>query len=292
MKRFLKIFATLMLLTISSATIRAQVVTSEPAEYTDPNTEVKIIVNLAQLDQTKDYVQNLVADAQADSGIYMWTWKPYEWPVGSERANGSGDRPWQNSNELLRLTKESDLVYSYTMVPTEFYNVDAATVYDLDIHFLVKPKNGGGYDDPDRKSDDLVLEIDPPSVEKTVVYAFPSAPQQDDVIKVVYDNYRDTLSFMQNIPDGDCYLFIEATLTDGTEIKPASIYETVNTASLQMKIAQTGIFEFDLVPSLFLNLQEGQQIDLLKLVALRRDTSSLNGYQRVAEDLILDLTCW
>jgi hypothetical protein len=292
MMRYFKNLAALLCIAYSSISLQAQVVTSEPSDYSDPNTEVKIIVNLAQLDQTKEYVQNLVADAQADSGIYMWTWKPYEWPVGSERANGSGDRPWQNSNELLRLTKESDLVYSYTMVPTEFYNVDAATVYDLDIHFLVKPKNGGGYDDPDRKSDDLVLEIDPPNVEKTVVYAFPSAPQQDDVIKVVYDNYRDTLSFMQNIPDGDCYLFIEATLTDGTEIKPASIFETVNTASLQMKIAQTGIFEFDLVPSLFLNLQEGQQIDLLKLVALRRDTSSLNGYQRVAEDLILDLTCW
>ena len=159
MRYFKFVFASLFAL-FCGASIQAQVVTTEPSDYSDPNTEVKIIVNLAQLDQTKEYVQNLIADAQADSGIYMWTWKPYEWPVGSERANGSGDRPWQNSNELLRLTKESDLVYSLTMVPTEFYNVDAATVYELDIHFLVKPKNGGGYGDPDRKSDDLLLEID------------------------------------------------------------------------------------------------------------------------------------
>jgi hypothetical protein len=292
MKRFLKNLSILAVLTISSATIRAQVVTSEPTEYTDPNTEVKIIVNLAQLDQTKDYVQNLIADAQADSGIYMWTWKPYEWPVGSELANGSGDRPWQNSNELLRLTKESDLVYSFTMVPTTFYNVDAATVYELDIHFLVKPKSGGGYGDPDRKSDDLLLEINPPDVERTLVYAFPSAPQQDDFVKIVYDNYRDTLSTMQNIGVTDCYLFIEATLTDGTVLKPASIFQTVNTPSLQMNQAQTGIFEFDLVPSLFLNLEENQQINEFKAVAVRRSSTNPNGFERVTDDLIIDLTCW
>lgn len=291
MRYFKFVFASLFAF-FCGVSIQAQVVTTEPEEYNDPTTEVKIIVNLAQLDQTKEYVQNLIADAQADSGIYMWTWKPFEWPAGSELANGSGDRPWQNSNELLRLTKESDLVYSYTMIPTTFYAVDAATVYEQDIHFLVKPKNGGGYGDPDRKSDDLVLEINPPRVEKTIVYAFPSAPQQDDVIKIVYDNYRDTLSVMQNIGAGDCYLFIEATLTDGTVIKPASIFQTVNTPSLQMKQVQAGIFEFDLIPSLFLDLQPGQQINQFKLVAVRRDTASLSGYQRVLEDLILDLACW
>jgi len=292
MMRYFKNLAALLCIAYSSISLQAQVVTSEPSDYSDPNTEVKIIVNLAQLDQTKEYVQNLVADAQADSGIYMWTWKPYEWPIGSERANGSGDRPWQNSNELLRLTKESDLVYSYTMVPTEFYNVDAATVYDLDIHFLVKPKSGGGYGDPDRKSDDLLLEINPPDVERTLVYAFPSAPQQDDFVKIVYDNYRDTLSTMQNIGVTDCYLFIEATLTDGTVLKPASIFQTVNTPSLQMKQAQTGIFEFDLVPSLFLNLEENQQINEFKAVAVRRSSTNPNGFERVTDDLIIDLTCW
>ncbi len=292
MMRYFKFVIASLFALFCGASIQAQVVTTEPSDYSDPNTEVKIIVNLAQLDQTKEYVQNLIADAQADSGIYMWTWKPYEWPVGSERANGSGDRPWQNSNELLRLTKESDLVYSLTMVPTEFYNVDAATVYELDIHFLVKPKNGGGYGDPDRKSDDLLLEIDPPSVEKTIVYAFPSSPQQDDVVKIVYDNYRDTLSVMQNIPAGDCYLFIQATLTDGTVIKPANIFQVINTPAQQMKQTQAGIFEFDLVPSLFLDLQAGQQINEFKVVAVRRDDSSPNGFQRVTDDLIIDLACW
>jgi hypothetical protein len=97
---------------------------------------------------------------------------------------------------------------------------------------------------------------------------------------------------MQNIPAGDCYLFIQATLTDETVIKPANIFQVINTPSQQMKQTQAGIFEFDLIPSLFLDLQSGQQINEFKVVAVRRDDSSPNGFQRVTDDLIIDLACW
>jgi hypothetical protein len=267
----------------------AQVVTSSPVDYNDPTTEVKIIVNLAQLDQTKEYVLNLIADAQSDSGIYIWTWKPFEWPIGSERANGSGDRPWQNSNELLRMTKESDLVYSFTMVPTEFYSVDAATVYEQDIHFLIKPKNGGGYGEPDRKSDDLLLEINPPNVERTIVYSLPSAPLQDDIVKIVYDNYREEKVSMQNLAADDCFLFLEATLTDGSVVKPTTIFLTGTNPEQQMKYAGGGIFEFEFIPEMFLNLQPGQRIDVLRAIVVRR--VFFDGDDRVDMELQVDMTC-
>lgn len=135
-------------------------ITIEPANYSDPATELKIIVNLNQLeDQASVNVQNLIADADANLSIYFWTWKPYEFPAGSAKANGLGDQAWKNSNEVLVMTKESDRIYSFTLTPTEFYEVSPPTVYIEDIHFLVKPKDGGGYGDPDRKSPDLVVDI-------------------------------------------------------------------------------------------------------------------------------------
>ncbi|MEZ5172923.1 MAG: hypothetical protein R2850_05325 [Bacteroidia bacterium] len=72
------------------------------------------------------------------------------------------------------MTNEGGLVYSYTMVPTEFYEVDAATVYENDIKFLVKPKDGGGYGIPS-KSEDLTFEVNPPNVARTVYGSFCSA---------------------------------------------------------------------------------------------------------------------
>lgn len=47
-----KIFLLLVLVSASFANTKAQVVTSDPSDYTNPNQEVKIIVNLDQLDQT------------------------------------------------------------------------------------------------------------------------------------------------------------------------------------------------------------------------------------------------
>ena len=66
--------------------------------------------------------------------MYMWTWNPAELPAGDDNHNGS----WDESNENLKMTAEGGGIFSYTMIPTEFYKVDAATVYEKDFSFLIK----------------------------------------------------------------------------------------------------------------------------------------------------------
>ena len=267
-----------------------QVVTSEPVEYTDPAQPLKIIVNLQQLDQTLDHVLNLIADAEAGLDLYIWTWKPFEFPAGHPKANGIGGAPWKNSNDLLKMTKEADYIYSYSMTPTEFYEVDAATVYAEDIKFLVKPKDGGGYGDPDRKSTDLTFEVNPPTVAKPVVYCFPTMALQDDIFRIVYDNDRETKTSMQNIASGNCFIFLEATLTDGTIVKPSTFFQVGNNPDLEMMDIGGGSFEKVFIPELFFGLQPGQKIDILKGVVMKK--VFLTGDDRVDNDFILDMTCW
>jgi hypothetical protein len=286
--RYLSLSLTLLLTGFSSSF--CQVVSSVPSEYTDPTTEVKILVNLDLLDQTQEYVLNLIADADAGLDLYIWTWKPYEFPAGHPKANGEGAQAWKNSNELLKMTQEAEHLYSYTMVPTEFYEVDAATVYAEDIHFLVKPKDGGGYGDPDRKSGDLLFVVDPPNVARPAVYGFPIKPLQDDVFRVVYDNYKEEKLSMQNLGTQECYVFLEATLTDSTIIRPSSIFQVGNNPDLQMKQIGTGIFELVMIPELFFNLQPGQKIDKLKAVVIRQ--IFISGADRVDNDFVVDMACW
>jgi hypothetical protein len=290
MKAFKNIVSVLGLVLISFSIAKSQPVTSEPTEYTDPNTEVKIIVNLALLDQTLEHTQLLVEAANNGLDIYIWTWKPYEFPAGHPKANGEGSQAWKNSNELLKMTQESDLVYSYTMIPTEFYEVDAATVYEEDIYFLVKPKDGGGYGDPDIKSEDLTFEVNPPNVARTVVYGFPSAPLQDDIFRIVYDNYREEKVSMQNLSADQCYVFLELTLTDSTVITPSTFFQVGNNPDLQMKNIGSGIFELVMIPELYFNLQPGQKIDKLKAIVMKKQF--LSGADRVDDDYIIDMACW
>jgi hypothetical protein len=190
-----RLFALLSIL-LSSSMVNAQSpgVTIEPTNYSDPSTQLKIIVNLNELaDQGLVHVQNLLADADANLGIYFWTWKPFEFPAGSPKENGTGAQAWKNSNELLLMTKESDRVYSYTFVPTDFYEVSPAMVYMEDIHFLVKPKDGGGFGDPDRKSPDLMIDITDVGFEKISSALISIYPQPANELVTI------------NLKNGDAY---------------------------------------------------------------------------------------
>lgn len=278
----------MMLLIVCGTKINAQVVTSDPSDYTNPTQSVKIIVDLNQLDQTIEHVQLLIADADSSRDLFIWTWKPFEHPAGHPFANGIGSQPWKNSNDTLKMTKESDRIYSFTMIPTDFYGVDAAAVFTEDIHFLVKPKDGGGYGDPDRKSTDLVFEINPPSIEKEVVYSFPSNALQDDFIRIVYDNYRDTLAAMQNIVAGECYVHLKAVLTDGSVVQPSPYFSAGDNPDLEMKDLGTGTFEKTIIPEIFFGLQDGQKIDRLIAVVFKKAPI----YIRVEKDLVVDMSCW
>ena len=262
-------------------------VSTIPAEDINPEDSLVILVDLSALDVSKDYVQNLIDDHNNGLDIYMWTWNPYEFPSGHPKENGTGGAPWKNSNELLKMTLVGGTTYSYKMVPTDFYEVDAATVYQNDIEFLVKPKDGGGYGDPDRKSDDLKVVIDPPVTEKKTVYGFPTVIQQDDVYTVYYDNDREEKASMKNLDPNDCYCYVEAELTSGTVVKVANFFNVGDTPELQMESYEDGQFRLPMVPKDFMPLNPGDEIKTMKFVVMKK--VYLTAADRVDEDFDIEL---
>jgi hypothetical protein len=273
---------------LAALSLHAQV-TSEPKEI-DPEATVKIIVNLNQLDASKEYVQNLLDSADNGSDIYMWTYNPKEHPAGHPLANGVSDPAWQNSNPALKMTKEDDRVYSYTMVPTEFYEVTPQEVYDKDIGFLVKTKNGGGFGTPDIKSDDLVLAVDPPKLVLDPAYGFPSKPQGDDIVTIYYDNARETKASMQNLNPNDCFVFAKATFSDSTEVVVSVLNQVQNNPNLQMKYVGDGTFRKFLIPNEFFGVPAGVSIETMTFLVIRR-TSFVGPGDRVQNEIVFDLSC-
>ena len=169
----------------------------------DPVDTLHIIVDLEKIDVAEQPAQDLVVAAQNGEDMYIWTWSPVEHPAGHPLANGIGGEAWKNSNEALKMEKVDSLgslVYVYTMVPTVFYGVDAKEVYDNDIAFLVKPKDGGGYGAPDIKSNDLNLVVDPPPPPK--IFNIPSVFFADGYMSINYDNNIEQRPTMRNLhPD-------------------------------------------------------------------------------------------
>ncbi len=284
-----KIYIALLAL-FTGVAVNAQVST-EPAENINPEDTLKIIVDLDQLDVTQDYVQNLIADADAGLDLFIWTWKPAEHPAGHPLVNGLGGAPWKNSNPALMMTKEANHLYSYTMVPTEFYEVDAGTVYQEDIHFLVKPQDGGGYGDPDRKSGDLVVKIDPPATDRDPVFQFPSSIGADDVLTIVYENWRETKPSMQNLDADSAYVHAECKLVSGSIIKVPSNYfdDPTQYPNAKMVVVDDNVFEWMIIPERYFNLQPGDEIEEIKIVV--RKPVFAGGKERVDNDLIVTVKC-
>jgi 1,4-alpha-glucan branching enzyme len=67
--------------------------------------------------------------ANNNGPFYIWTWRP---------ASPSNMGSWGNSNEAMKMTNEGNNIWSFTMVPKDFYAVD----FSPEVSFLVKNKSG------------------------------------------------------------------------------------------------------------------------------------------------------
>lgn len=274
---------------ISSFAAMAQVST-EPAEDINPEDSLKIIVDVSKLGGSEDYVQNLKDAAAAGEDMYIWTWKPFEFPAGHPKTNGLGTQAWKNSNDTLKMKMEAPNVYSWTIIPTEWYEVDAATVYNEDIHFLVKPKDGGGYGDPDIKSNDLIVAIDPPKLDRDPSYSFPEVGQQDDVFTIYYENFRETKPSMQNLGPDEVYVFAQATLSDSTKVEIEPSFFTVGTnPQLKMDYIGSDTYRKFIYPLDFFSIPAGLSITEMRFIVMRQQYAS--SADRADNDVIMELGC-
>lgn len=252
---------------------KAQIAWIEP-DPTIVTDTIKLYIDLDKLDVSKEH--NVLLQAHPGP-FYIWTWSPFEHPVGSPKVNGEGEKPWKNSNEILKMEKDDSKgpkVYFYKMVPTDFYEVDAATVYSKGINFLVKPKDGGGYGDPDVKSTDMILAVKPPKLDKGTLYSFPSTILQDKLNCIIYDNSIEKKVTMQNLADGEALLYIKATIEDtaGVQsfIEPSKFLQLQNNPKLVMKKDATGKFKLYMIPDQFLNIPAGSTLKEIELTVRKK----------------------
>ncbi len=209
---------------------------------------------------------------------YIWTWKPTETERADTLVNGEGDKPWKSSNERLKMTKDDTKganVWYYEMVPTVFYNCDANTVYASDISFLVKPKDGGGYGDPDVKTEDFNVAVEPPKLDRGLLYTVPAIMLETQITSLVYDNPLETKTTMQNLNDGEVYMHMVATVKDTataivTTIEPSKFLQVQNNPMLRMLKMSDGRFKITMIPRKYFNITNPTSILVDVTVTVRK----------------------
>lgn len=263
MKKIIVSIFALFAIAISGSLFSQAAYLDKPEEF-DPSKPCKIMVNL----KLTSNEWGIVEIAQTED-MYIWTWKPKEHPAGHPLANGIGGAAWKNSNDALKMTKEDEGLYSFTITPTEFYETSAANVYKEDFHFLVKPKDGGGYGDPDRKTEDLSIAVDPPAgpIVKFLTVPVGRGEKKDtilsstkDVFSIVYNNTAEEKTSMQNAEE--LYVFpVAYDETGASYLIAANARKAGDFPQLKMKMTKEGVFQYSLIPEkLFNAVPSGQKI--------------------------------
>ncbi|MEM6261566.1 MAG: hypothetical protein AAGI38_03590 [Bacteroidota bacterium] len=264
--------------------LQAQKIYTEPAtgEFTASDS-VTIFVDIKQCD-----CQALLGSAEP---LYIWTWLPFEHPQGHPLHNGS----WTQSNTALEMKNEGNDVWSFKMVPTEFYEVEEGEVYEKNIHMLVKALDGGsGGGCDENKTEDLELKIDPPVTEREKVYSFPAKSQdtvrisQDDVFTFFYDK---TMETKESLLDATEFFVYARGQLDGQTVFVSRLRDVISNPDLQMQDAGNGMFKLSFIPSKLYNVPEGSSLTQLQLQIIKRPEMNLSSDDLVDGTFFYELKC-
>ena len=213
--------------------------------------------------------------------MYMWTWNPAELPAGDENHNGT----WDESNESLQMTAEGDGIFSYTMTPTEFYKVDAATVYEKDFSFLIKLRNGAGGATTcnEDKSEDLSVTAEPFVFDRKV-YSFPDtnkdtlATDASDFFTLIYNR---NLEEKESLLDTEDYnVFLKFIGDDGKTYVYASPGDLDDFPELKLNNRGDGVYLWTIQPSVLMRSGNQPVPEEVGLTSLRLEIAKSGAMNR------------
>lgn len=235
--------------------VQAQVAYVLPSP-TDANDEITLYIDM---NQSQDGLENNALKAiltdHPDEDVYLWTWQPSD-PVG-------GHGTWASSNESMLMTKVSDMLYSISFVPTQFYGIDGSQLFASGISCLAKLKNGNAFDgeyNGEAKSEDFNITVIPRLCDRRLCI-FPEVREEDDFLSITYDNNQEELAGLQNIGADECYVYMVARITNFVfyEYVPESQVTSTPELKLEPIPGKPGMFRIIFIPRDFFSMVPPEQ---------------------------------
>ncbi len=211
----------------------------------------------------------LLAYPEFADSVYLWTWNPSD----ADRPITNGN--WDSSNEGMKMTHESGLLYSFTFIPTEFYNVDGPTFFNKGISCLAKMKNGNEFPDMpgEAKTEDFNIVIIPKLCDD-LYCPFPQLGKTDDFLSITYDNNQETRPELQGMGPDDCYLHMRIEIDENQFFGINYVTPSAVTSTPALKMTPVdglpGFFRLTILPDDFFAdiLPAGESILSIRFYAL------------------------
>ncbi len=223
---------------------------------TDASEELTLYIDVNQSAEgtENNSLKSMLID-HPDEDVFLWTWEPAN-PVAG---NGS----WGESNEAMKMTKVSDLLYSISFVPTEFYGIDGAQLFSSGISCLAKLRNGNAFGDDydgEAKTEDLKIDIIPRLCDRRIC-VFPEIRQDDDFLSITYDNTQEELEGLQNMGDDECYIYMVARVSNFVFYEYVQEAQVTSTPELRLEPVpgEPGKFRTIIIPREFFTMVPPEQ---------------------------------
>lgn len=241
--------------------LQAQKAWVTPANI-NPNDTITIYVDLKQCTCQRTL--------NADS-LYLWTWLPRDRDSGEATYNGK----WTKSNDALKMTHAGNNVWYYKMIPVDFYGITATTLFEKDIYFYLKKKDGtgiGGSGCDRDATEELSIILEPPVTGPTKVRCFPVKTagdtlsiSQNDAFTVIYNNNLEEKTTLKDMKD--FYVFIQAIGSNNFTYTYGNLGNLGLTPELAMTGDGKGSWTYSMIPAeLFKSkIPNGVKIQTLKI---------------------------
>ncbi len=197
----------------------------------------------------------------AESDVYLWIWSPSEPDAGN----------WENSSEFAKLTYEGDMIWSFTLTPTEYFNMTPEDIAaSAGFWFRLKDLTGS-----------LQSEVHSMAYTDYSSFAgsgelwrsYPSSPLIDEGISILFnanlaDGFEDATSvhFHSGLNFWDIAIEYQSWIPEVVE-------------KTQLKNMGGGIYKMDLIPQEYYEAPDGYVMENIAFLFVKDDWAGTTADQ-------------
>ncbi|TRZ46430.1 hypothetical protein DMZ48_00270 [Robertkochia solimangrovi] len=185
--------------------------------------------------------------------IYIWIWSPSEPDAGN----------WENSSDFAKLNYEGDMIWSFTLIPTEYFSVTPEDIAaSAGFWFRLKNKTGSIQSGVAQVPYTVFSSF---FTSDEMIRAYPEKPALDEGLSIMFNS--NLVSGFEGVPS----VHMHAGLNDWEVLQEYQAWLPEITEKTMLKDMGDGFYKMDLIPSEYFNTEEGYIMTNMRFLFVGKD---------------------
>jgi len=197
----------------------------------------------------------------ADEDVYIWIWSPSEPDAGN----------WENSSEFAKLTYEGDMVWSFTLTPTQYFSMTPEAIA-ASAGFWLRLKNQDG-----TKQSDVAnvpyTDFSSFYTANEIVRSYPTEPTLDEGVSILFNS-----NLVPGFENANSVHF-HSGLNNWAVLQEYQSWLPEIVEKTKLKNLGNGFYKMDLIPSEYYNTEDGFVMENIVFLFVKDDWAATSPDQ-------------